>query len=532
MARPFDRSKVEISESLGTEGGALQEEAPFRIALIGNFSGSNHADDERAPIESRSTILVDRDNFDQVLSRLGPTIRLPIEGSEALVLRFRELDDFHPDRLFETVSLFRRLREVRQQLKDPATFPAAAETLGLSAKAKPSTTRSDAATSVESGLAAITADRAGSLLDDIVKESEAPGGERRAGRPDQLQEFVQRVTKPHLVADVDDRQAAALEMIDRVLSAQMRALLHAPAFQALEAAWRAGYFLVRRVETSTQLKLYLIDLSQEELYRDLLSSPDLRNTQVYRLLVEKTVGSPGAETWAVLAGNYTFGSTRHDAEALARIAKIAAAAGAPFLAAASPRLLGCRSLAETPNPRDWKLVMEPDAAQAWEALRRSSEAAWIGLALPRFLLRLPYGKETDPVESFDFEEMPGEPEHEDYLWGKPAFACALLLAQSFSENGWEMRPGTHSQIDGLPLHIYKHDGESELKPCAEALLTEDTAGAILEHGIMPLVSLKGQDAARVVRFQSIGELPLHIAVDNAKIWGDAISLNRPPGRRN
>ena len=506
MARPFDRSKVEISESLGTEGGTLQEEAPFRIALIGNFSGSNHAGDERAPIGSRSTILVDRDNFNQVLSRIGPTIRLPMEGAEALVLRFRELEDFHPDRLFETVSLFRRLREVRQQLKDPATFPAAAEALGLSAKPKPSTTRSNAATSVESGLAAITADRAGSLLDDIVKESEAPAGGRSSGRPDQLQEFVQRVTKPHLVADVDDRQTAALEMIDRVLSAQMRALLHAPAFQALEAAWRAVYFLVRRVETSTQLKLYLIDISQEELYRDLLSSPDLRNTQAYRLLVEKTVGSPGAETWALLAGNYTFGSTRHDAEALARIAKIAQVAGAPFLAAASPLLLGCRSLAETPHPRDWKLVMEPDAAQAWDALRRSPEAAWVGLALPRFLLRLPYGKETDPTESFDFEEVSGEPEHEDYLWGNPAFACALLLAQSFSEDGWEMRPGTHSNIEGLPLHVYKHNGESELKPCAEVLMTEEAAVQILEHGVMPLASMKGSDAIGLVRSQSVARL--------------------------
>ena len=340
MARPFDRSKVEISESLGAEGGTSQEEAPFRIALIGNFSGSNHADDERAPMESRSTILVDRDNFDKVLSRIGPTIRLPMGGTEPLVLRFRELEDFHPDRLFETVDLFRRLREVRQQLKDPATFPAAAEALGLSAKPRPSTARSDTATSAESAVAAITANRAGSLLDDIVKESEAPGGERRAGRPDQLQKFVQRVTKPHLVADVDARQTAALEMIDRALSAQMRALLHAPAFQALEAAWQAVYFLVRRVETSTQLKLYLIDISKEELYRDLLSSPDLRETQTYRVLVEKTVGTSGAETWALLAGNYTFGSTREDAEVLARIAKIAQAAGSAVPGSSKPSAAG------------------------------------------------------------------------------------------------------------------------------------------------------------------------------------------------
>ena len=107
------------------------------------------------------------------------------------------------------------------------------------------------------------------------------------------------------------------------------------------------------------------------------------------------------------------------------------------------------------------------------------------------------------VESFDFEEMTGVPAHEDYLWGNPAFACAALLAESFSEYGWDMRPGTHAQIGGLPLHVYEQDGESALKPCAEALLTDEAVERILENGLMPLVSLKGQDAVRIVRFQSI-----------------------------
>ena len=189
---------------------------------------------------------------------------------------------------------------------------------------------------------------------------------------------------------------------------------------------------------------------------------------------------------------------------MGRLAKVAMAAGAPFLAAASPHLLGCASLAESPHPRDWTLPLEPDGAAAWTALRSLPEASWIGLALPRFLLRMPYGKKSDPIESFDFEEMTQAPEHEDYLWGNPAFACALLLAQSFSEDGWEMRPGSHLQIDGLPLHTYEQDGETELKPCSEALLTEEAAEQIMEHNLMPLVSLKEQDAMRLIRFQAVG----------------------------
>ncbi len=505
MARPLDRSRVELSESFGVQRGIPKEDAPFRIALIGNFSASDQAGEQRSPIASRSTILVDRDNFDQVLSRTEPTVRLPMEGSETLVLQFRELEDFHPDRLFERVDLFRPLRELRRRLRDPATFPAAAEELGLTAKPQPATPRGDAPASAESVVASITQGHTGSLLDEVLQESEAPAEVRRASRSDPLLQFVQRVTRPHLVADLDDRQAAALETIDRALSAQMRAVLHAPAFQALEAAWRAVFLLVRRLETNTQLKLYLIDVTQEELCRDLLSSLDLRKTQTYRLLVEKTVGTPGAEPWAALVGEYRFGARREDAEVLGRVGGIAQAAGTPFIAAASPRLLGCRSLAETPHPRDWKMAMEPDAAHAWDELRRSPEAAWIGLALPRFLLRLPYGRETDPIESFDFEEMPGEPQHDDYLWGNPAFGCALLLAQSFSKDCWEMRPGSHNEITGLPLHVRQHDGESELKPCAEALLTEGAAERMLECGLMPLASLKGTDAVQLVRFQSIAE---------------------------
>lgn len=154
--------------------------------------------------------------------------------------------------------------------------------------------------------------------------------------------------------------------------------------------------------------------------------------------------------------------------------------------------------------------LEADAGRRWcclleTALRAVPEAASIGLALPRFLLRLPYGRKTDTIESFDFEEMMQPPEHEDYLWANPAFAGALLLAQSFSEHGWYMRPGTHGQMDVLPLHVYERDGESELKPCAEVLLTEESAERVLEHGLIPLVSLKGQDALRLVRFQSIAE---------------------------
>ena len=138
-------------------------------------------------------------------------------------------------------------------------------------------------------------------------------------------------------------------------------------------------------------------------------------------------------------------------------------------------------------------------------LRHLPEAGAVGLALPRFLLRLPYGEKTSSLESFDFEELEVEGEHEDYLWGNPAFVLALLLGQSFERSGWQMRPGSVPDLTGLPLHIYGSAGGTEAKPCAEVLLTDSALERILEAGLIPLISFKGRDSVRVARFQSIAE---------------------------
>jgi type VI secretion system protein ImpC len=241
---------------------------------------------------------------------------------------------------------------------------------------------------------------------------------------------------------------------------------------------------VRHIETGSQLKIYLLDAGKAELEADLNSSQDLRDTKTWRLLGEETVGTPGADPWAVVAGNYAFGRTVSDSQTLARLAKIARAAGSPFLAEADPK---------------------SDATEPWEQLRGSAEARWIGLAMPRFLLRAPYGKNTDSIDSFDFEEMPGEPRHQDYLWGNPAFACVQMLAESFSDSGWDMRPGRHSTLDKLPLHVYETGGEKQVKPCAEVLLTDRDTEWILDQGFMPLVSIKSRDTVRLLRFQSIAK---------------------------
>jgi type VI secretion system protein ImpC len=519
MSTRHSSGEIRLDVTAGREQAQARPEAetPFRIAILGDFSGRANRGllETGEALASRRPIIVDRDNVDSVLAKLAPRLDLTPggEGDLCISLKFSDLDDFHPDRLFEQVQIFQKLRETRRKLGDSATFAQTAAELTSAAapsdapppQATPSQVQGPAP-SPRASAQDVQSLVSGSFLDEMVEETESKAQQdQSAQRPDEWSRLLNKLVAPHLVAKADPRQAELIAVIDRATSAQMGALLHAPAFQALEAAWRAVYFLVRNVETDTQLKLFLIDVSKQELAQDLLTSGDLRSTGMYRLLVERTVGTPGADPWAVIAGDFTFGPSLQDSELLARIGKVAASAGAPFIAGASPRLLGCDSAVALPEVREWKVALSGEAAASWQRLRSSPDARFVGLSLPRFLLRLPYGKDTEPIERFQFEEMPDPDAHENYLWGNAAFAGALLLAQSFAEQGWDLPPGIHSEIDGLPVYVYKVGGETETLPSAETLLTQTAAEEIMERGFMPLASLKDQPAVRLVRFQSIAD---------------------------
>ncbi len=441
------RTKVLTSVELDVEAQprakvARDEDEPFRILVAGNFSGG--AGRNRRPVE------IDRDNFDQVMALLAPELRLPFGGNE-ISIRFAELDDFHPDRLLARVPVFQKLRELRERIADPATFPAAAAELSPPPAAPKA--------------AAVNLSGAELLRMMTGEESEAPARDPGAGGWDRM---IGDIVKKYATPGPDPRQAQWIARLDDAITGEMRVLLHHPQFQALEAAWRGVYFLVRRLDTGIELKLYLMDLPQEEVagtgLADLARSLD-------------------SESMAAVAGLYDFG--KDDETVLERVAALAQSTNVPLLAGLAPDVVG----------------ME----EVFAALRESLKARWVGLAMPRFLLRLPYGEETDEAETFQFEEMPSPPEHERYLWANPALACAYLLGAAFSRYGWEMHPGTISEIEGLPAHVYQLNGESQLKPCAEILLSESTAELLLDRGFMPLASVKGTDRVRLVRFQSIAK---------------------------
>lgn len=490
----------------------------FRILVLGDFSGAGRASggdgrgaEDRAvrSLADRSPIPFDRDDLDRAARALAPAVRLRFPGADrpTEVVRFESIEDFHPDRLYARLEVFRDLRGLRRRLSSPG---------GAGGSGGPDRRTGGG----NGGGDGIEADRGtgdapsagGGLLDRVVEESSGSNGDEAdviddpPTTSDELDDFVRRIVGPHLVPEPDPERRAALDRLDRTIAETMRAVVHDPGFQALEASWRCAEFMARRIETGRRLKLALLDVSGEELRRDLDADRAPEASELHRVLVEQAGSRGGDAPWSLVVGLHAFGPS--DSEVLGRLATLARAAGAPFVGRATRELAGLDVDGGTLAPR---------SGDAWRRLRERPEARWLGLALPRLLLRPPYGEATRPCEAFPFEEAePSRSEtasgeeatggplpHERYLWGEPACACAVLLARSFAASGWNLRPGAHRDLDRLPLHTYTEDDEVRAKPSAEFAMTERVATGLLERGFMPLVWMKDRPSARLLRFQSV-----------------------------
>lgn len=518
MAKPisFGELDFKIVASMEETRGVPEPETPFRILILGDFSGPDKPglSGSNQPPAGWRPMEVDRDNFDEVMAKIKPEFRLQLTESESdtVTIRFAELDDYHPDALYERLEVFQKFKQIRSKLDNPRTVEAAAKEVRSWMPAEIEIAPQPVPPKPEPAKAPSGAADTAGLLDQILDASQGrPAETTPAADSTEWSAYLRTIVKPYLVPRDDPQQAELESVVDAAAAALMRIIMHHPNFQALESAWRALHFLVYRLETDVRLKLYLLDISKVELAAGLSAAEDLRTTGIYKLLVEQTVETSGGEPWAVMAGNYTFERTRQDAVLLGRMAKIAAAAGAPFIAAAHPNLLGCDSLAQTPDPDDWQTTTDEAGDAAWQALQKLPQTAYLGLVLPRFLLRLPYGADTVPLNQFDFEEMADGSNHDDYLWGNPCFACVCLLGQAFSIYGWNLRPGAVQDINNLPMHVFRKAGETRTKPCAEVLLTERAAEIILDKGVMPLLSFRDQDKVRLARFQSPALPPMPLA---------------------
>jgi type VI secretion system protein ImpC len=302
--------------------------------------------------------------------------------------------------------------------------------------------------------------------------------------------------------NLDARRAveSIVSELDQKIAAQLNLILHDKEFQQIEATWRGLAFLVRSTETGPQLKVKTFDISKSELVRTLrkFRGTAWDQSPLFRRIYEEEFGQFGGEPFGVLIGDYEFDHRPADVQLLGDMARIAAAAHSPFIAAASPALLQMDSWAELANPRDLTRIFQTQEYISWRAMRESEDARYLGLCLPRMLLREPYGARTQPIEQLDFEEEVEGPDGSRHLWGSPAWAMAANIARAFNLYGWCVRiRGIEGggEVEGLPVITFPTaDGDVDRKCSTEIALSERREAELAHNGFIPLVHRKGSDA--------------------------------------
>jgi type VI secretion system protein ImpC len=320
----------------------------------------------------------------------------------------------------------------------------------------------------------------------------------------------QALAKSTLIgSDVVESVNAMIAEIDKKLSQQINAIVHHPDFQALESAWRGLHYLVNNTETDEMLKIRVMNISKKELHKNLrkFKGTNWDQSPIFKRLYEEEFGQLGGEPYGALVGDYFFDHSAPDVELLGEVSKIAAAIHAPFIAGSSPSLLGMESWQELSNPRDLtKIFTTPDYA-AWRSLRESEDARYLGLAMPRFLARQPYGAKTNPVEEFDFEEDTAGAGSEKYGWANAAYAMAVNINRSFKMYGWCSRiRGIESggSVEGLPTHSFPtDDGGVDMKCPTEIAISDRREAELAKNGFMPLIHKKNTDFAAFIGAQSL-----------------------------
>jgi type VI secretion system protein ImpC len=297
--------------------------------------------------------------------------------------------------------------------------------------------------------------------------------------------------------------------IDRKLSEQVNLIIHHPDFQQLEGTWRGLSYLVNNTETDEMLKIRVLNLNKKDLTKTLKKYKGTAWDQspLFKKMYEDEFGTPGGEPYGCLVGDYSFDHTPQNVQILDGMAKIAAAAHAPFISAADPGLMNMDTWQELGNPRDLTKIMQTAEYAPWRSLRDSDDSRYIGLTMPRFLSRLPYGAKTDPVEEFDFEEDIEGADHSKYCWANSAFAMAVNINRAFKFFGWcsQIR-GAESggMVEGLPCHTFPtDDGGVDMKCPTEIAITDRREAELAKNGLMPLSHWKNTDYAVFVGAQSL-----------------------------
>lgn len=337
-----------------------------------------------------------------------------------------------------------------------------------------------------------------SVLDLILKHSQiVREPEQAAQATSMIEEFIEEVPqhvlrKSESAAEMINERIAA---IDRLLSAQVNEILHHPAFQQLEATWRGLDNLLKSSSAAKDVTIKLLPASRSELLKDFDRAPGFDQSALFKLIYEEEFGTLGGTPFGALVSDLSFGRGAQDVRLLEELSHVAASAHAPLIAAASPHLFDLPSFTELSAPRDLGKIFESGELAGWRAFRDSEDSRYVALALPRTLMRLPYGKDTNPVDSFSFEEDCDGSSHGNYLWGSAAWAMSQRIIASYAEYGWcAAIRGVEGGgvVSGLPLHNHESlSGDIVTKCPTETSITDRREKELSDLGFLPLCYAKG-----------------------------------------
>ncbi|MGK8706694.1 type VI secretion system contractile sheath large subunit [Metapseudomonas otitidis] len=340
------------------------------------------------------------------------------------------------------------------------------------------------------------------LLDRIIAEGRMAHDESQQGYArDLLAEFATQVLDEGMAIDKDtvaminDR----ISQIDKLISDQLNEVLHHPELQKLEASWRGLHMLVDQTETSSRLKLRLLNVTQKELQNDLEKAVEFDQSALFKKIYEEEYGTFGGHPFSLLVGDYAFGRHPQDVALLEKLSNVAAAAHAPFIAAANPKLFDMNSFTELAVPRDLGKIFESLELIKWRSFRESEDSRYVSLVLPNFLLRLPYGPDTKPVEGMDYVEDVNGTDHSKYLWGNAAWLLAARITSAFAKYGWcaAIRGAEGGgAVEGLPAHTFRTlSGDLTLKCPTEVAITDRREKELNDLGFISLCHKKNTDMA-------------------------------------
>jgi type VI secretion system protein ImpC len=353
--------------------------------------------------------------------------------------------------------------------------------------------------------AATTETAQGGLLEEIFAATKQT---ERSRAEDLIRTLTEEAMKGTVTwsRNVTQTLNQGIQAIDAALSKQLGAILHHPDFQKLEGSWRGLHHLVMNSETSTKLKIRVINVGKRELYKDLDRAVEFDQSQMFKKLYENEFGSPGGEPYGALIGDYEFGNHPEDIEMLSKISNVAAAAFCPFISATAPKMFGFDNWSELSKPRDLEKIFDTVEYAKWRSFRDSEDSRFVTLVMPRVLSRLPYGSQTKPIEEFEFEEVPLDAKgkalpvpNEHYAWMNASYVLGTRMTDAFAKYGFctAIRGAEGGgKVEGLPAHTFiSDDGDPDLKCPTEIGITDRREAELSKLGFLPLCHYKNTDYA-------------------------------------